>query len=521
MSITQRRNAPAEPPEPLLDLPLDGVDEIEPPSARRRAGDRDAGSPWSAQRRPRPRRGLGWLWLVLLLAFPLGGLVSYLSRSDPPAAAVSADLLDFGEVRLGMSGVEQTLRISNHGEQDLWIESPALDGDAAGDFQVDAGACLGTGVAAGDACPLRLTFMPADRGARRARLRIETNAPEGPLALPLVGVGVAPELIVGPPRLDLGTRAVGQAGDAGVVRIGNRGRAPLQLGRIELRGPAAADLRLTDGCGSRLLLPGERCSLRVVFAPRAAGSRRAELRIESDDGAPRIVKLEGEAILRAPILRLEPPELDFGSMTVTWSFDRTVTLANDGDAPLAVAALGIEVGAAPGGDAGTAAAFEVTAESCTAAEVTAGDTCDVDLRFLPVAEGAAWAQLAITSNASPEPYRLPLTGTGTVPRAVITPERLSFGRVTIEAWSAPRTVRVASAGSESLEIEAVTLTGADAVSFDVRGCASASLAPADGCLIEVVFQPRRAGPHRAGLRIVSNQDDLTLPLNGIGVAGGR
>ncbi len=519
MPITKRRAAPAEPPE-LLDLPLDGGAETEPPPAAGPAGSgagggRDGPRP---SRGRRQRQGLGGLWLVLLLAVPLGGLIAYLSRADPPAAALSADLLDFGEVRLGTSGAEQSLKISNRGEQALKLEPPAIDGEAAGDFRIDAGGCLGAGVAAGADCALRLTFTPADRGARRARLQVASNAPGEPGVVPLVGVAVAPELTVEPPALDFGRQAVGDASAPVTVRIANRGSAPLQLGRIELSGPATADFRLTDGCGSRLLPPGERCALRVVLTAREAGERHAELRIRSDAGAPVAVTLRGDAILRSPRLRTEPAELDFGPTTVTRiSPGRPIILANDGDAPLVITALRFETGGRPAGGGDTA--FEVTAETCTGAEVPAGGACEVGLRFRPIAEGAAGARLAIESNASSEPFRVSLAGSGTVPRAVIDPQRLSFGRVPIGTWSTPRTLRLTSAGSEPLEVGAVTVTGADAVSFTVRGCAGVTLAPGSNCSIEVAFEPRRAGPHRAGLRILhSGGGDQPLPLNGIGVA---
>ena len=335
MPRSERRKAPAEQPEELLDLPLDGTSRVGREALGPDFGDDgDVGS----RKRRQPRRRAGWPWLVLLLAFPLGGLVGYLLASDPPAAALSTDLLDFGEVRLATTGSEQAIRVSNQGEQTLRPEAATLLGEAAGEFRIADDDCTGRQVAAGAGCAVRLAFAPAARGARRARLRLDSNAPEGPQSVLLIGVGTAPELMVEPTELDLGTQATGGDGAPATLRLGNRGTAPLQLGRIGLGGAAAADFqRLADGCSSRLLAPGERCSMSFAFAPNEAGERRAELSIESDAGAPGTVKLKGRGVLRSPILRLEPRSLGFGPVPVAGDGSRrTLKLVNDGDGPLSV-----------------------------------------------------------------------------------------------------------------------------------------------------------------------------------------
>lgn len=538
MPIRKRPNPPDEQPGNLLDLPLGHATGVEPeitgqpspPSPAERTSKRslgDVGAIGSLESRQRRRGRFGWLWLILLLAFPLSGLVGYLLKTDPPVAALSTDLLDFGEVRLGAEGGEQILRISNQGEQVLRLDTAMLPqrgtngtssaGVAAGEFRIVADGCAGIEVSAQADCTLRLAFAPADRGARRAQIRLDSNAPGGPQTVPLIGVGVAPELTVEPPELDFGEHNVGAVSAQATLRLGNRGTAPLQLGRTLIRGPAAADFRTAvDGCRSRLLAPGERCSLGLAFAPTAAGDRRAELQVDSDDGTPRTASLTGHATRRAPILRLEPTELDFEPLPAGGiSPNQTVTLANDGNGPLAVRSIRVEVDP----EVATAGTFEVATESCTASDVPAGGACEIELRFSAAAEGEARAALAIESSATPEPRQIPLGGAGIAPHATITPERLSFGEVAVKAESSPKTVRVTSSGSDRLIVGKITVTGADAASFATRGCAGSAVAPGADCLLEVGFRPGRAGPHRADLLIEHNAGRRqALPLNGIGVA---
>ncbi len=516
MPISKHRRPATEQPGELLDLPLDGTARIEREATRQSPGEISAIGSLERRRprrRPPRRRRAGWLWLILLLAFPLGSLVGYLLSTAPPIAALSTDLLDFGEVRLGATSVEQTIRVSNQGENVLRLAAAILTGEAADEFRVVADECIGSEVSAQADCALRLVFTPTGRGARRARIQLDSNAQGGARTLPLIGLGVAPELAVEPPALDLGRQIVGNAGAPAELRAGNRGTAPLQLGRFELGGPAAADFRrVADGCSSRLLAPGERCSVRFVFAPGESGKRRAELRIESDAGAPQTVILTGEATRRSPLLRIEPAEIGFEPLPVSRASPvRTIKLANDGNGPLAVHSVRLEQD--------DPSAFLVTAESCSEGEVPAGGACEIELRFRPGAEGEIQAFLAIDSSASPEPRKVSLRGAGTAAHATITPERLSFGQVAVRASSAALTVRVASSGSDWLKIGAVTVNGADRASFTARGCAGTELAPGEECLLEALFRPRRPGPHRADLRLEHNAGDRRhiLSLNGLGV----
>ncbi len=534
MPIRKRPKPPSEPQGELLDLPLDGAGskasdsspmssfgrETRPASShssRPRLGDVDTIG--SLEPRRKSRRGRGsWLWLVLLLAFPLSGLVGYLLSTDPPVAALSTDLIDFGEVRLGATGIEQTLKVSNQGEQALRLDVVTLAGEAAEEFLVAEDGCTGREVAAQTDCALRLAFAPVSRGARRAQIRVESNAPDGSRAVPLIGVGVAPELTIEPTGLDFGHQGIGGVGATGALRLGNRGTAPLQLGRIELRGSHIADFRtVADACSTRRLEPGERCLVRLAFAPVDAGERRAELSIENDADSSRTVGLVGRGADLSPLLRVGPEALEFVPLPVNQtSPSQTVTVANDGNGPLIVKSLRFETGQ----EEDAAASFEMATETCTAAAVPAGGSCGVEIRFHAGVEGEARAVLEVDSNAGPEPYRVPLNGAGIAPHIAITPKRLSFGEVAVKASSRPHTLRLASTGSDQLQIGQLNLTGADASSFTVSGCAGVSVAPGEECRLEVLFRPGRAGLHRAELQVQHNAEDerQALPLNGIGVA---
>ena len=519
MPIRKRPEVPSDSPDPsgqLLDLPL-GHDP--PVEERESLGGSQHREPLEArgERRDRGRKRSGLLWLIPLLAFPIGALVGYFSYADPPAAALSTDLLDFGETRVTEAGEALELKVSNRGERVLWITAVTLLGEGAKDFSIVADECAGLELGAAAECLVRVAFTPSGRGPHRARVEFESNDPSSPTGVVLTGLGVMPELSFTPSEIDLGAQTVGRAGSSGDLQLGNRGTAPLLLGSIEIAGDAAADfLRVSDTCSSRRLEPGGRCSLRFTFVPRADGERRAEVRIEHDAAAEATtVRLLGQAVSRQPILELVPAVVDFGALPLgATSPDQTVVVANSGNGDLQVRSVRLDRSQGVGGEA-----FELISETCTESPVAPGEECVIAVRFESISETGVQAVLEIVSSASSEPERVLLTGLGSAAHALVDPLRLRFGEVGVRASSRSLTARLVSSGTATLRVSDVAISGADGASFSAAGCASVALAAGEECAVEVRFQPQRPGPHRAELVLSHNADERQsrLPLNGLGV----
>ena len=520
MPFSRRRgSSEADAAGDLLDLPLaEDSRAVDAEPVVRDASEIEAAVEARRPRRRRRGRRSGWLWLVLVLAFPIGALVGYLLSSDPPVAVVSSDLLDFGEARLG-SASERTIRLSNQGEQALWITATVLIGEAAEEYRILADECAGLELAAQGDCAVRLVFRPATRGARGAEVRFDGNAANGAQRVTLIGVGVQAELSIEPAELDLGRQVVGDAGASGDLRLENRGTAALGLGRVELTGRDGADfLRVADDCSSRQLAPGDRCSVRFTFVPRQAGERRATVRIETDGTPePATAALVAVAAPRRPILRLDPDGLDFGQLRVgETSAARAVKVHNDGNAALRVRRLWID--STPAGVA--AGAFELVADSCSGHDVAPGEHCVIEIRFRPPGEAAVRAVLDIDSSIAETSHRLLLRGLGSAPRLQIEPQRLSFGAVALGAMSPIRELRLRNPGSAALVIGEIAISGSDAGAFAVGGCFGTAIEAGSECVVSLRFQPRRAGPHRADLVIRHDADSRRrqLAINGLGVA---
>ena len=401
-----------EPGGPLLDLPLGNEEPIlDPPLQGPEPDSTPDPIPDPSASRSRRRGGrVSWWWLIPLLAFPIGLLAGYFSYSDPPAAVVEVEHLDFGEVRVGTPSEELAVRIANAGERVLWVSAAALGGEGARRFQITDDSCTGMEMAASKGCVIRVVFTPDSRGSHQARVELGSNDPNGTVTVSLSGLGVAPELAVSPGKLELGSQTVGRAGASATLRLANQGTAPLVLRSIDLTGPGAADfLRVADECSGRRLAPGGGCSLRFTFVPRAGGRRQATARIDHDAAAaPTEVALVAEGVRRLPALELTPSVVDFGAHPLgEVSESRRVRIASSGNEALLVRDVRLDTFRAVGGEA-----FAVVSETCTAAPIAPGGECEIDVRFESIAETAAQAVLLIDSSASSVPDEVLLTGAG-------------------------------------------------------------------------------------------------------------
>jgi hypothetical protein len=109
-----------------------------------------------------------------------------------------------------------------------------------------------------------------------------------------------------------------------------------------------------------------------------------------------------------PSAEASPGALAFARQRVgTASRSQTITVTNDGDAPLDVAGLSLI-----GPDADE---FKVSGDGCTGERIAVGDTCEIGVRFAPIAKGQATATLLVTSNDPASPTTVALSGTGIPP----------------------------------------------------------------------------------------------------------
>ncbi|RRD65778.1 choice-of-anchor D domain-containing protein [Comamonadaceae bacterium OH2310_COT-174] len=433
-----------------------------------------------------------------------------------PVVQLTPDPVNFGAVTVG-SNAQQDVTVRNSGNAPLnltQITAPAP-------FSVIGGSCaVGTPVAAGSTCTVRLRFTPTNAGNAQELLRITHNGTPNVSELSLRGQGAnaaAPNAQLSTNALNFSGIALNSTSPAQTVTLTNNGTAPLRLGTA----PAvAAPFQITGGtCTANMnIAPGDRCTISVVFKPTTAGPANGSLTIAHNAaGSPATVALRGVGqAAPAPNVQLSPTTLDLGNATVGESSAvRTVTLTNNGTGPLTLGATPTVSGP-----------FEIAAGStCTAgANIAAGGSCSIDVLFKPTAAGPANGALSIAHNAAGSPSIVTLRGVGQAapaPNVQLSPAALDLGSATVGASSAAQTVTLTNNGTGQLTLSAApAVTGPFEIAAASTCTAGANIAAGDSCTISVVFKPTAAGPANGTLSIAHNAagSPATVALRGAGQA---
>jgi hypothetical protein len=195
------------------------------------------------------------------------------------------------------------------------------------------------------------------------------------------------------------------------------------------------------------------------------------------------------AVAPAPEASMSKTTLAFASHPVgTSSPSKFVTLTNTGDAPLGV--RGVEI----------SPDFRQTSD-CESF-LDPGQSCIFTVSFFPNRPGAITGTMVVDTSATNQVATVALSGTGTTPpSAVLFPSSLVFSGVQVGKTSSPQTVTLSNAGTDTLAITSIDVSG-DYTSTTTCG---STLGGGAACTISVVFAPQTAGDAIDGvLTVVSN-----------------
>ncbi|MFL5926696.1 MAG: choice-of-anchor D domain-containing protein [Gaiellaceae bacterium] len=306
-----------------------------------------------------------------------------------------------------------------------------------------------------------------------------------------------------------GAQRVGAAASTPqTVTVTNTSPDPVKLGAAALAGANAADFAVTaDTCSNKTIDAGSTCSAAVTFQPAAAGSRLATLSFDGDDLS---VLLSGTGT--APVLSfgLGVTSLPFGSQRIGTTMPHPVVITNDGTASLTF------TGATLAGP--NVSELAVGANGCLGLALSPGGTCTISVEFSPTTVGQKTAELRVADDAAGSPHTLPISGTGTVPVAVLSGSSLTFAAQPVGTMSDAQVVSIGNSGTTTLLVGAVRTDGANASDFQVSGCAGATVLPGSTCAVNVRFAPTAGGGRDAALLIADDTGTHSVALHGIGVA---
>lgn len=371
-----------------------------------------------------------------------------------PSCQVDPTALDFGNVDVGQAA-ERSFTITNSG-----------GGTLAGTVQVSCAGYSLSGdseysLTGGQSRTFTLRFAPAADGV--AHCTVETGA-TGCASIAATATGVAPPLCqVAPDSLDFGNVTVGQSADRSFT-ITNAGGGTV-AGTVSV---GCAGFSLMSN-GTYALAGGQSRTFVVRFSPFQEGSSACT--VPTGTAACPSVAARGNAI-PAVGCAIEPTALDFGSVDVGESVDRTFTITNTGGGNLE----GTVTVACPGYILMSPPAFALSA----------GQSQSFTVRFSPFQDGPATCAIDTGAGSCPT---VTASGQGTTdPACQVAPATLDFGNVDI-GQSAERSFTITNTGGGSLS----GTVSAACPGFGLTGTGVYALAGGQAQTFTLRFTPTQPG----------------------------
>ena len=210
-------------------------------------------------------------------------------------------------------------------------------------------------------------------------------------------------LLINPTSLQFGSVTVNDFGDLTVLITNQPGSAGTLTGEVK---DLAPPFTVTKGLGAFSLAPGASTDITVRFLPTATGPFSGTLSIThnaTNTSSPTNIPVNGLGVTSIVNLLINPPSLDFASVTVGQQADHTVTVTNQSNS----------TGTLTGSVGGPSAPFSLVSGGGVFS-LSPGASTTIVVRFSPGTTGVFNDTLTITHNGTNQnsPTNLPLVGTG-------------------------------------------------------------------------------------------------------------
>ncbi len=208
-----------------------------------------------------------------------------------PVVSLSPTSLTFASQTIGTTSTSQQITLSNTGNAVLAIDSIAITGTNAGEFNLTNG--CSASLAADSSCGITVTFTPTAAGNATGSVTVTDNAAGSPQTVSLTGVGAAtgaPVVSLTPATLNFNGQAVGMS-VMQQTTLTNTGTAVLDIDSIGITGANAEEFSQTNTCGETLAANAN-CTITVTFTPTTVGSATASISVNDNAaGSPQTVPL--------------------------------------------------------------------------------------------------------------------------------------------------------------------------------------------------------------------------------------
>jgi hypothetical protein len=198
-----------------------------------------------------------------------------------------------------------------------------------------------------------------------------------------------PAISVNPIYLDFSAVKLGNT-SAKTITISNGGEAYLTISEALISGINTSEFKSTSSCTK--IAPNGTCDITVNFTPVSAGIKAATLTVASDDPKRGTVIVPINATATVPTIAISATALNFPSVELPNSAANSITVTNTGTAELNVTSFTV-LGA-------NVAEFRISS-NCSV--VSPGNSCSVNVNFVPASLGAKNATLSVISDDPAKP----------------------------------------------------------------------------------------------------------------------
>ena len=430
--------------------------------------------------------------------------------------------LFFGQTSVGQTSATQNFTIENIGNQTMQVTNAQVSANFT-----SAGGCIGS-MAAGQECPLSLSFNPGQSGGISGSVTVTDNSLNQAGAQQVsVLRGPWAQAIPFETAVDFGATVHAlQWSSPFSFGMQNPGDIPIHLTTV-VSGPNASEFAfLNDSCGlagTGMIAAQQTCYSWILFEPLTAGPKSITLTITNDyDSTVQTITVTGTAL--PPLL----PQISFSENSINFSGPQwksggiqTFTITNTGTASLKISQIGLQNNADP-----NLLLYPVTC-SPQFQGIQPGQSCQLQILFSAGAATTDSNALVITDNAANSPQMVPITVsiTQTALQFVpVTPCRIADTRVgsTPIAGQSSGFFTIsnaacgipASAAAYSLNVTAVPAGGLGYLSIGPLGTPLplVSTLNSDG---RVKANAAIVGAGDGGVQVyVSDKSDVILDING-------
>ena len=450
---------------------------------------------------------------AVVLSCPASGCGFYYDLSSGRGS------LSFPNQQVNTTSAAEVLTLTNKQPTALAISGISLGGTNAGDFAQTT--TCGSSVAAGGTCTISVTFTPTGLSYRAATLSIADGAVGSPQTLTLSGGGTpSVALSCASSNCTYGSDGylyfnglpVGSSASQSLT-LKNLAATALSISDISVGGSNPSSFTQTNNCGTSVPAGGS-CTITLTFTPAAVGGLSATLSIaDNAAGSPQTVYAYGSG---QPGISATPSSLGFAAQAIgSSSTAQTVTLTNVTSTPVTFS--GISIANASFGYGANAPGDFAQTNTCPAGTATlaANATCTISVTFTPSAGGGRQAQLKIADSAPGSPQTVYLSGTGTGPSLLLSPNSLTFASQAIGSTSAAQPVTLTNNGTMALTLGSIAVSG-DFAQTNTCPSGSTPLAVNATCTISVTFTPTASGSHGGTLSVSATGASASIGLSGTG-----